>query len=208
MEPRKQSKARNAEKPRTETLTFRLSKRLRSLAEVAARQKGVTLANHVESALEASLNEPIDYLRGSSIAAVADELYNEDEALCFLKRLKKYLWAMSPEQKRLLDLIHTSPLFYPSFRVYNTALVIQHWPELSAVAAGRADITLLPPDLFDGIDVEFALMSEAERIALYQEDPEGCAQRTQDYMQRTKRPTQPGTENPPVSKVVALVQNP
>lgn len=208
METRKQFKARNAEKRRTDTLTFRLSKRLRSLAEVAARKKGVTLANHVESALEASLNEPIDCLRGASIAAVADELYDEVEALCFLKRLKKYPWAMSPEQRRLLDLIHTSPLFYPTFRVYNTALIIQHWPELSAVAAGTADITLLPPDLFDGIDVEFALMSEAERIALYQKDPEGCAQRTQDYMQRTKRPTQPGTENPSVSKVVALVQNP
>jgi len=208
METRKQSKARNAEKPRTETLTFRLSKRLRSLAEVAARKKGVTLANHVESALEASLEEPIDFLRGASIAAVADELYDEDEALCFLKRLKKYPWAMSPEQRRLMDLIHTSPLFYPTFRVYNTALITQHWPELYAVAAGTADITLLPPDLFDGIDVEFALMSESERIALYQKDPEGCAQRTQDYMQRTKRPTQPGTENSPVSKVVALVQNP
>lgn len=193
MEARKQFKARNAEKPRTETLTFRLSKRLRSLAEVAARKKGVTLANHVESALEVSLNEPIDYLRGASIAAVADEVYDEDEALCFLKRLKKHPWAMSPEQRRLLDLIHTSPLFYPTFRVYNTALIIRHWPELSAVAAGTADVTLLPPDLFDGIDVEFALMSEAERIALYQRDPEGCAQRTQDYMQRTKRPTQPGT---------------
>jgi hypothetical protein len=197
MKPRKQVKARNAEKPRTETLTFRLSKRLRSLAEVAARKKGVTLANHVETALEASLDEPIDFLRGASIAAVADELYDEDEALCFLKRLKKYPWAMSPEQKRLLDLIHTSPLFYPGFRVYNTALITQHWPELSAVAAGTADTTLLPPDLFDGIDVEFALMSEAERIALYQKDPAGCAQRTQDYVQRTKRPTQPSSGSQP-----------
>src|SRR3981189_3764298 len=184
MQPRKQSRARNGERPRTETLTFRLSKRLRSLAEVAARKKGVTLANHVEGALEASLKEPIDFLRGASIAAVADELYDEDEALCFLKRIKKYLWAMSPEQKRILDLIHTSPLFYPSFRVYNTALIIQHWPELSAVAAGTADPTLLSPELFDGIDVEFALMSEAERIALYQKDPEASRQRTQDTLQR------------------------
>jgi hypothetical protein len=197
MEPKKQSKARNAERPRTETLTFRLTKRLRSLAEVAARKKGVTLANHVESALKASLAEPIDFLRGASIAEVADELYDEDEALCFLKRLKKYLWALSPEQKRLLDLIHTSPLFYPSFRVYNTALITQYWPELSAVAAGTADPSLLPPELFDGIDVEFALMSEAERIALYQKDPEGCAQRTQDYMQRTKRPTYPRSDSQP-----------
>ena len=189
MELKKQLKARNAETPRTETLTFRLSKRLRSLAEVAARKKGVTLANHVEGALEASLDEPIDFLRGASIASVAGELYDENEALCFLKRLKKYLWAFSPEQKRLLDLIHTSPLFYPSFRIYNEALILQHWPELSAVASGTADPSLLPPELFDGIDVEFALMSEAERIALYQKDPAGCAQRTQDYLQRTKRPT-------------------
>ena len=194
MQPRKQSKAKNAQRPRTETLTFRLSKRLRSLAEVAARKKGVTLANHVEGALEASLAEPIDFLRGASIASVADELYDEDEALCFLKRLKKYLWAMSPEQKRLLDLIHTSPIFYPAFRVYNTALITEQWPELSAVAAGTADPTLLPPEHFDGIDVEFALMSEAERIALYQRDPAGCAQRTQDYMQRTKRPTHPDAD--------------
>ena len=197
MEPKKQSKARNAAIPRTETLTFRLSKQLRSLAEVAARMKGVTLANHVEGALAASLTEPIDFLRGTSIAAIADDLYDEEDALCFLKRIEKYPWAMSPEQKRLFDLIHTSPLFYPSFRVYNTALIIQHWPELSAVAAGTADPTLLSPELFDGIDVEFALMSEAERIALYQKDPEACARRTQDYMQRTKRPTQPGVATQP-----------
>jgi hypothetical protein len=115
---------------------------------------------------------------------------------------------MSPEQIRLRDLIHTSPLFYPSFRVYNTALITQHWPELSAVASGAADTSLLPPELFDGIDVEFALMSEAERIALYQKDPAGCAQRTQDYVQRTKRVTQPSARSQPVSKVVASVQNP
>jgi hypothetical protein len=194
MQLKKQLKARNADIPRTETLTFRLSKRLRSLAEVAARKKGVTLANHVESALEASLDEPVDFLRGASIAAVADELYDEDEALCFLKRMK-HPWALSPEQKRLLDLIRTSWLFYPSFGIYNVQLIRQHWAELSTVSAGTADITILPPDLFDGIDVEFALMSEAERIALYQKDPAGCAQRTQDYVQRTKRPTQPSSSS-------------
>ena len=200
MEPKKQLKARNSEIPRTETLTFRLSKRLRSLAEVAARKKDVTLANHVENALQASLDEPVDFLRGDSIASVAGELYDENEALCFLKRLKKYLWAFSPEQKRLLDLIHTSPLFYPNFRIYNEALILQHWPELSAVASGAADPSLLPPELFDGIDVEFALMSEAERIALYQKDPAGCAQRTQDYLERTKRPTQPSPQPRPKSR--------
>ena len=58
MEPRKQTKARNAETPRTETLTFRLNKRLRSLADVAARVKGVTLANHVETPSKPASTSP------------------------------------------------------------------------------------------------------------------------------------------------------
>lgn len=196
MEPGK-LKTRNPESLRTETLTFRLNKRLRALAEVAARTKAVTLAKQVEGALEASLNEPIDFLRGASVASIADELYDEDDILCFLKRLKRHPWALSPDQKRIFDLIVTSPLFYPAWGVYSVPLITQHWPELSAVASGTADISLLPPDLFDGIDVEFALMSEAERIALYQKDPESCARRTQDYIKRTKRPTHPGTAPQP-----------
>jgi hypothetical protein len=183
---RRQSDLCAATCPKSDLIEFLPSSERSSLAEVAARNKGVTLANHFETALEASLDQPIDFLRGASIAAVADELYDEDEALRILKRLKKYLWALRPE--------HTSPLFYPGFRIYNTALITPHWPELSAVAAGTADPTLLPPELFDGIDVEFALMTEAERIALYQKDPEACARRTQDYMQRTKRPTHPSTD--------------
>jgi hypothetical protein len=190
-------KTRTPESLRTETLTFRLNKRLRALAELAARVKGVTLAKQVESALEASLNEPIDFLRGASVSTIANELYDEDEVLCFLKRLKRHPWSLSPEQKRIFDLIQTSPLFYPAWGVYSVPLITQHWPELSAVAAGTTDITLLPPELFDGIDVEFALMSEAERIALYQKDPESCARRTQDHIKRTKRPTHPGTTPQP-----------
>jgi hypothetical protein len=38
-----------------------------------ARFNETILAKHVEGALEASINEPIDFLRGASIAAVADE---------------------------------------------------------------------------------------------------------------------------------------
>jgi hypothetical protein len=74
MEQRKQTKAKNAEMVRTETLTFRLDKRLRSLAEIAARSKGIKLANCVEGALEASLTEPMEFLRGASIAAKADSM--------------------------------------------------------------------------------------------------------------------------------------
>ncbi len=186
MEARKQTKAKNAAMVRTETLTFRLNKRLRSLAEVAARHKGIKLANYVEGALEASLAEPIEFLKGQSISAKADELYDDDDAACFLKRTR-FLWAMDPAQKRLDDLVRTSKLLYPQWNVYNAMLIKKYWNELWAIAEGRDNLRALPSELFEGIDIEFALMSEAERIALYQKDPEGCAQRTQAYMTHAKR---------------------
>lgn len=186
MESRRQSKARNAVTVRTETLTFRLSKRLRSLAEIAARSKGVTLANYVESVLDASLTEPMEFLKGASIAQKAEDLHDDDPAVCFLKRIY-FPWAMTREQKRLLDLVRTSKVLYPQWDVFNVEFIQQHWDELWAIAEGTDDPRALPPEIFDGVDIEFALMSDTERIALYQKDPEGCAERTQAYMICTKR---------------------
>jgi hypothetical protein len=186
MEPLSQQKARKAAALRTETLTFRLSKRLRSLADVAARSKGVKLANFVETALEKGLHDPNEFLNGSSIAAKADLLYDEDDAFCFMKRLK-FPWAMNPEQKRMLDLVRTSRLFYPSWGQYDEKIIEKYWMELQAIVEGRDDARALPPEFFDGVDIEFALMSEAERIALYQKDPVGCTKRTQDYVEQTRR---------------------
>ena len=120
---------RNANKAaalRTETLTFRLSKCLRSLADVAARSKGVKLANFVKTALEFSLHGSNEFLKGSSITAKADLLYDEDDASCFMKRLK-FPWAMNSEQKRIQDLIRTSRLFYPSSGKYDGKLIDRHW---------------------------------------------------------------------------------
>jgi hypothetical protein len=187
LEVKKQAKAKNAEIVRTETLTFRLNKQLRALAEIAARYKGVKLANYVEGALEASLAEPIEFLQGHSIAAMAEELYDENEATCFLKRATRFPWAMDPAQKRLADLVRTSKLLYPRWNVYDAALMSRYWNHLWAVAEGSDDLRALPPELFEGVDIEFALMSEDERIALYQKNPEGCAKRTQAYTNQTKR---------------------
>jgi hypothetical protein len=186
MEAGKQAKAKNAELVRSETLTFRLNKQLRSLAEVAARHKGVKLANYVEGALEASLTEPMEFLEGQSIAAKARELYDDDDATCFLKRTR-FPWAMDPAQKRLDDLVRTSRLLYSHWNAYNAVLIKQYWNQLWAIAEGSDDLRALPAELFEGVDIEFALMSEAERIALYQKDPAGCAERTQAYFTRTKR---------------------
>jgi hypothetical protein len=188
MDPIPQQKAKKAAALRIETVTFRLSKRLRSLAEVAARSKGVKLANFVETALEGSLNEPNEFLKGSSIATYADLLYDENDALCFMKRLN-FPWAMNSEQKQILDLIRTSRLLYPSWGHYDRELIEEHWMELQGIADGRDDVRALPPEFFDGVDIEFALMSDAERIALYQKDPVACTNRTQEYMECTKRPS-------------------
>jgi len=187
MERIKQTKAKNAVTARTETLTFRLSKRLRALAEIAARGKGTTLANHVERALESSLNEPHEFLRGASIAAVGDLLYDEDEATCFLKRITSFPWAMDSQQKRLFDLMRVSKMLHPQWGIYREELIKQYWSELNALADGSDDLRALPPEMFEDVDIEFALMNDEQRIALYQRDPEGCARRTQTYMRRTKQ---------------------
>jgi len=186
MEAKKQSKARKAEAVRTETLTFRLDKQLRALAEIASRNKGVKLANYVEGALKQSLEAPVDLLGGASIAAKAEELFDDDDASCFLKRLR-FPWSMSPEQKRLHDLLRTSKVLYPSWGSYNAVLIREYWTQLWAVAEGGDDPRALPSEIFEGVDIEFALMSDAERIALYQRDPAGCARRTEAYVQQTKR---------------------
>jgi hypothetical protein len=94
---------------------------------------------------------------------------------------------MSPYQKRLFDLVQTSKLLYPKWGIYNAGLVRQHWNALCAIADGSDDIRALPPEMFDGVDIEFALMRDAERIALYQKDPKDCARRTEGYMNQTKR---------------------
>jgi hypothetical protein len=88
---------------------------------------------------------------------------------------------------RLRDLVHTSRVLYPGWGTYNTALIAQSWSELRAIAEGRDDARALPEEVFEGVDVEFALMSEAERIALYQRSPAECARRTEAYLRLTKR---------------------
>jgi hypothetical protein len=97
--------------------------------------------------------------------------------------------SMNSEQKRILDLIRTSKLLYPSWGQYDGELIEKHWIELQAIAEGRDDARALPPEFFDGVDIEFALMSDAEGIALYQRDPVDCTNRTQEYVEQTKRPS-------------------
>jgi hypothetical protein len=186
MESRRQTKAAVSDRVRTGTLTFRLTPRLRALAEIAARRRGVTLANYVESALEDSLKAQEEFLQGASIWGKAEELYDEDPARCFLKRLR-YPWTMDRRQRQLVDLIRTSRILYPRWNAYDISLIQQYWKELQSIVDGSDDARGLPGEIFEGVDIEFALLSEAERIALYQKDPEGCARRTQAYMQHTKR---------------------
>jgi hypothetical protein len=186
MKIKKQVQAEDADMVRTETLTFRLSKRLRSLAEVGAHGNGVSLANYVETALEARLNEPLKDLNGSSVVAMEKKLYDDDDATCFFKRLRGYSWALSSKQHQLLRLIEASPMLNPSKGRYNTDLIRQHWNDLYAISEGGSSTTL-PAKVFSGADVEFALMSEKQRMKLYSDNQEEFTRRSQAHLKATKR---------------------
>jgi hypothetical protein len=185
MKATKQIQAADADLVRAETLTFRLSKRLRSLAEVGAHGKGVSLANYVETALAARLSEPLDDLNGSSVLAMEEKVYDDDDARCFLKRLRGYSWALNSKQLRILELVQTSPILNPSKGSYNDEVIRQHWSELQAISDGDISTTL-PAKMFHGVDVEFAIMSEKQRMKLYHDNPEEFTRRSQAHLKATK----------------------
>jgi len=189
MDSKKPTKASKADEVRTETITFRLGKRLRALAEVGALSKGVKLAHYVETSVEAALAQPLnDALMlplGSSVLEFADELYDDDDATCFLKRVHRYSWALSTEQHKILRLIQSSAVLNPSKGHYNGELIRQHWEALSE-ASTSGDVSALPSKMFSGADFEFALMSETERMALYRRSPEEFTNRSQAHIKAMK----------------------
>lgn len=210
MQAKQQIKAKKSETIRTETLTFRLNKRLRSLGEIAAKTKGIKLSNYVEGLVEASLSDVVvqfdnnsepnygtnspaniatleSRMIGRPLLEMVHELYDDDDSECFFKRLYHHSWAMDHEQTRLWHLIQTSPHLNPKPGVYKTELIRQHWNALSALVDGSGDVSSLPSKMFEGVDIEFALMSEAQRIALYRADAEEFTRRSQAHLKSTRR---------------------
>jgi hypothetical protein len=200
MEPKKQMKARKAEVLRDTTLSIRTTKRIKALAEIAASEQGVTLSNCLEQLIEASFNhvmvdrqdegEPntgrIKMSAGRPLSEVADELYDEDDVSCLFKRRFRHPWALNREQRRILKLIEISPLLHPKESVYNEQAIREHWNALDAVANSKATIDTLPVGLFGNADIEFALMSEAEQIAVFRANREEFFRRNRTHLTKRK----------------------
>jgi len=166
----------------------------------------MSLANYIENLLQAdwpkSQVDPQDHrepthgtelqhrerkpddITYTPLSDLADALYDEDDANRFLKQTK-YSWSMTGDQFRLLDLIRSSPALFPKGR-YNESAIKEHWETLNAMVEAKRDTGELPDGWLKGVDVEFVLMNEKERIALYRRDPEEFTQRSQRHLASKK----------------------
>jgi hypothetical protein len=203
MKPKRQTKARKNEVVRDTTLTIRTTKRIKALAEIAAlaqKPESLTLSNYLEQLIVSSFDHvlvdqqdegkpgvgTVKMTAGRPLSEVADELYDDDDVTCLFKRLYRHSWALNREQYRLLKLINISPLLHPKASVYNEQAIRKHWNALNAVANGNAAIQTLPAGLFGNADIEFALMTEAEQVALYKANNDEFFRRSKTHLTKAK----------------------
>lgn len=181
------------------TLTVRTMKRVKSLAEIAARESDQSLSHHVETLLLAdfdsvivgSIDEgepgmPLMKVGGRALSEMADEIYDDDDVTCLLKRLQhpRYL---SDEQNKLVRMLKLSPTLCRSDGSWNEALIRQHWIVLNGRANGDCESTAVIDELFSDADIEFALMSEADHIKLWRADKDAFMRRNARYEESIKR---------------------
>ena len=146
---------------RTETDTLRLDPRLRYLTELAARRQRRTVSSFIEWAIEQALSlvmlpgdpssEPIDLEYASIVLWDPDEadrlaklglyypdlLTYDEQVLWKLIQECEALWLVDFNQRRSLPPREKDAmLLYPLLRT--------HWEALKKVAAGEADIGILP----------------------------------------------------------------
>ena len=146
---------------RTETVTLRLDPRLRYLTELAARKQRRTVSSFIEWAVEQAL--PLVMLKGDSSSGHSDllhasvilwdpiaadrlaklGLYSPDlltygeQVLWKLIQECEPLWLVAFNQRKTLPPQEQDKvLLYPALRL--------HWEALQKVAAGEADISILP----------------------------------------------------------------
>ena len=196
----KRSKAKIAEKRRDTTMTFRTQKMIASLTEVAARSQGISVSEYLERSTKASFDdamvdqrdegEPntgkIEMSAGRPLSEVADELYDDDDVTCLFKRLYGHPWALNREQYQVLNLIRISPVLHPNDQAYNEQAIRKHWDVLNAVASGGTGIDSLPAELFDNADIAFALLSEAEQVAIYKQSPDEYFRRSKTHLTKAR----------------------
>jgi hypothetical protein len=195
-----QSKARNAEMVRSETLTFRLDARLKFLADLAARSQGRKLSNYVEQALEQSFASVLivdereatpgdspNYQQphGKSLADVADELWDNDEATRFLNVVGLAPFLVTDGESKLLQIIQHSDYYSPR-GLRNGQRVAEDWEMLKAIVTGEAEVDILPPDRRPSKALSFGLLGDQERIALYKSDNAAFQKRSTAYLKAMK----------------------
>jgi len=195
----KQPKADRSDVAREVTLTVRTMKRIKSLAEIAARESDRSLSHHVETLLLADFERvivgridegepgtPLTQVCGRPLSEIVDEVYNDDDVSCLFKRLRhpRYL---SDEQHKLVRMFKLSPILYRNDGSWDESLIRQNWDALNKRAEGYADASAIVGEFFGNADVEFALMSEADHIKLWRADKDEFMRRNTRYEEATKR---------------------
>jgi hypothetical protein len=199
-----QFKAPRIDAVRDASIGFRTTKKIKALAEIVAYDNNETVGMYIERLLLADFatakveqeeegrepndpkfHTPIKLTGGRLLSKAVDDLYDEDDATCFFKRVVRPRYR-THEQIRLNNLIQTSPMLYTR-KGYNEVAIRKHWNILNEVAAGKATVDSLPEGMFDGADIDYAIMSEGERVKLYRSNPEEFTRRSQAYLKATKR---------------------
>ena len=188
---------------RTETFKFRVSKQLLFMSEVAARVQNVSLSAYIEALLSgdwpnvplpASAQEDpyVEYVAGPgrerpfAMAHVAAALWDENDADRYIKQTD-FPWSLKPEHQRLTELLRMTPGFQDAESFKRN--VKAHWHGLVELVARRVTSDPELRKMLAGIDYEFVLMSERERIALYRTDKETFTERSSKYLEACKQGT-------------------
>ena len=152
------TKAGGAKLNRSVTVTVRLDPKLRYLAELAARKQRRTVSSYIEWAIEESLQHvSINGLHGeSSIATVANYLWDVDEADRFAKLANRYPDLLTHDEQVLWKLICENGFLwsgrYSPEWVWDTddidslnfEKLRERWSDFVAVSKGEAQKDILP----------------------------------------------------------------
>lgn len=166
--PESKRKGGGGKLSRSETVTVRLDPKLRYLAELAARKHRRTVSSFVEWAVEEALDRVYlreesgdsrdDYQRAISIGAMADGLWDVDEADRLAKLAMQFPELLTHEEQVLWKLVRENGLLWKgrfdnatgewTWRVEYDGLIYarlrEHWATFSAVARGEQDKSSLP----------------------------------------------------------------
>ena len=166
--PRSTRKGGGGKLFRSETVTVRLDPKLRYLSELAARKHRRTVSSYVEWAVEESLQRVNlrdesgdglqDYNRAVSIGAMADSLWDVDEADRLAKLAMQFPELLTHEEQLVWKLVKENGALWtgsydkfsnewawhvrPESLVY--ARLREHWATFNSVARGEADRSTLP----------------------------------------------------------------